>query len=289
MRGKNINLFLMDGDAAGRIKCSLNGWTGVAYKIPRTQLENCVERSELKQSGVYFLFGYDENDDKQMVYVGQAGMRKNGEGILSRLFEHKRNPDKTYWNEAVVFTTQNNSLGPTEISYLEHCFCELARKAGRYVVMNGNDPSIGNVTEEMECDLSYFIDNARLIMGVLGHKVFEPLLSNLGNKDGTQEGLLELFFVSKVLEAKAVRTTEGIVLLRDSQISSTLKPSCPDNVRKAREKYKDKISKDFITLDDILFTSPSAAAAFVGGSSLSGNMLWRNKEGVLLKDLEKLS
>ena len=34
-RGKNINLFLMDGDASGRIKCTLANWTGVAYRIPR--------------------------------------------------------------------------------------------------------------------------------------------------------------------------------------------------------------------------------------------------------------
>lgn len=60
---------------------------------------------------------------ENVVYVGQAGVRKNGEGILFRLQEHKRNPDKDYWTEAVVFTTSNNSFGPTEISYLENRFC----------------------------------------------------------------------------------------------------------------------------------------------------------------------
>lgn len=37
-RGKSINLFLMDSEASGRIKCTLANWTGVAYKIPRTAL-----------------------------------------------------------------------------------------------------------------------------------------------------------------------------------------------------------------------------------------------------------
>ncbi len=36
-RGKSINLFLMDGDAGGRIRCTLANWTGVAYKILRTE------------------------------------------------------------------------------------------------------------------------------------------------------------------------------------------------------------------------------------------------------------
>lgn len=57
IRGKSINLYLMDGMANGRIKCTLANWTGVAYKIPRTELDKCKEREDLKQSGVYFLFG----------------------------------------------------------------------------------------------------------------------------------------------------------------------------------------------------------------------------------------
>lgn len=88
-RGKNIQLYLMDGDVNGRIKCTLANWTGLAFKIPRTSLDVCKDRPELKQTGVYFLFGKDEND-RNVVYIGQAGVRKNGEGILNRLFEHNR-------------------------------------------------------------------------------------------------------------------------------------------------------------------------------------------------------
>ncbi len=96
-RGKSINLFLMDGTATGRVKCTLVNWTGVAYKIPRTDLDKCREREDLSQSGVYFLFGTSEQTGEPVVYVGQAGARKNGEGILYRLQEHKRNQDKDYW------------------------------------------------------------------------------------------------------------------------------------------------------------------------------------------------
>lgn len=58
---KNFNLFLMDGEVTGRIKCTLSNWTGLAYKVPRPYLEKCKDRQDLKQSGVYFLFG--KNDD----------------------------------------------------------------------------------------------------------------------------------------------------------------------------------------------------------------------------------
>ena len=36
---KNFNLFLMDGEVTGRIKCTLSNWTGLAYKVPRSYLE----------------------------------------------------------------------------------------------------------------------------------------------------------------------------------------------------------------------------------------------------------
>ena len=74
-RGKNINLFLMDGDASGRIKCTLANWTGVAYKIPRTEIEKCKNREDLKWSGVYFLFGVSDDTGESIAYIGQASGR----------------------------------------------------------------------------------------------------------------------------------------------------------------------------------------------------------------------
>ncbi len=86
--GKNFNLYLMDGDVTGRIKCTLSNWTGLAFKIPRSDLSACKEREDLKQSGVYFLFGEDQKQaNRSAVYIGQAGIRKNGDlvdGILQK-------------------------------------------------------------------------------------------------------------------------------------------------------------------------------------------------------------
>ncbi|MCI7238569.1 MAG: hypothetical protein MR512_02925 [Anaerococcus sp.] len=64
---KNFNLFLMDGEVTGRIKCTLANWTGLAYKIPRTYLDKCKDRKDLKQSGVFFLFGKMKR--KEMKYI----------------------------------------------------------------------------------------------------------------------------------------------------------------------------------------------------------------------------
>lgn len=166
----------MDGDPNGRIKCSLANWTGVAYKIPRTMLDKARNIDALKQTGVYLLFDADPQTDEPVVYIGQAAVRKNGLGILNRWEEHRRDADKDWWNEAVALTTRDNSFGQTEIAYLENRFRNMALEAGRYQVMNGNDPAQGNITEEKESEMDEFISYARLIIGTLGYKVFEPLL-----------------------------------------------------------------------------------------------------------------
>ncbi len=104
----------MDGEATGRIKCTLANWTGIAYKIPRIMLEQCKDRKDLKQSGVYFLFGASEKEDREKaVYVGQAIVRQTGEGLLNRISEHIGKEEEDYWNEAVAFTTSNDILGAT--------------------------------------------------------------------------------------------------------------------------------------------------------------------------------
>ena len=282
-RGKSINLFLIDGDVNGRIKCTIANWTGLIFKIPRTALSNCKDRDELNQSGVYFLFGRNERTDKGIIYVGQAGVRKNGEGILNRLLEHDRNPRKDYWTEAIAITTSNNSLGPTEISYLEHRFCQLAVNAQRYEVKNENEPTAGNLSEEKQSELEDFISYAEIIVGTLGHKVFVPLtfLMSLASEDNKQE----LFCTRNGIHAIGVQTADGFVVKKGSMISQTPTKSCPEYVLKKRVQHHKQIN-DGILLEDILFHTPSGASSFVCGASTNGNIEWKTSDGVTLKQLK---
>ena len=285
-RGKNIQLYLMDGDVNGRIKCTLANWTGLAFKIPRTSLDVCKDRPELKQTGVYFLFGKYEND-RNVVYIGQAGVRKNGEGILNRLFEHNRNPKKDYWTEAIALTTSNDSLGPTEISYLEHQFYQIALKAKRYDVKNDNDPTPGNISEEKQSELDEFIDYAEVIVGTLGHKVFVPLIANNDNGENTSSESETFYCTRGGINSIGVRTSDGFVVKKGSVISSKVTKSCPEYVLKKRDQYKKILDDKNTLIDDILFNTPSGAASFVCGSSANGNVEWKNSAGVTIKELDE--
>lgn len=288
---RTIQLLLLDGDARGRIKCSLVNWTGVAYLIPRTELHRCKDMAILNQTGVYLLFGKDEETGDDQVYVGQARSRKNGNGVLGRITEHLGEEKLEYWTHAVVLTTSNDSFGPTEISYLENYFYAAASHAGRYTVVNSLDPSPGNVTEEREADLREFSDYSELVIGALGFKVFDALAEEplRGDTPSEPEDDAELRLDRSGVTARGRQTSDGFIVLAGSQIRRELVQSCPNSVHKARERHAAAIGPDFLLIEDVLFSSPSGAAGFVTGSSVNGMEAWTTPGGVMLKDLEARS
>lgn len=291
-RGKSINLYLIDGTPNERVKCTLANWTGVAYKIPRTMLDEAKNIEHLNQTGVYILFSGRQSDSGELAYVGQASLRKNGLGIIGRLAEHRANADKDYWNDAVVLTTSNNSFGPTEISYLENRFYNLAKKAGRFEVKNGNNPNAGNVTEEKESELEDFIDYARLVVGALGYDIFEPLLKEVEGVSAYQKNIgsesSDYMMKGNDFHARGRQTAEGFVVMKDSVISSQVKTSAPPIVGRVREERSDIISSEYKLIADIKFSSPSSAASFVAGSSKSGSVAWKNSSGKTLGEMESM-
>lgn len=289
---KTFNLFLMDGEVTGRIKCTLPSWSGLAYKVPRTYLDKCKDRVHLKQSGVYFLFGKN-NADEDTVYIGQAGIRKNGEGVLFRVAEHLK--DKFYFSEAVIFTTSDNSWGPTEISYLENKFTNLAIDTDRYRVRNGNDPNPGNVTEEKEAELEIYVEQFKMMLGVLGYKIFVPLIktqSPVVEEPDDNELVLNLSRKIKrsqrTIEANCKRTSEGFVVLAGSQIETTDSTAIPETIKELRQRCRQNGDiKDDLLTKNYLFKSPSYAAAFVLGMNTNGKMDWKTEEGKTLKVLDE--
>lgn len=287
-------MFLMDGEVTGKIKCTLSNWTGVIYKIPRIQLADLKSRDEMKQSGIYFLFGRDEDKQKNITYIGQATNRKNGEGVLLRVQEHTRDSHVDYFNDVIILTTQNNSFGPTEISYLENKFTQLAKESGRYIVKNGNEPNPGNVTEEKQSELDEVVENVLMIVGTLGYRVFIPMTTKV-DQQARNEVEQYLYLKRKmkksdqIIEAKCERTTEGFVVLEGSQVEMIDSPAIPTSLKELRkELIKANVIKGGILQEKHLFSSPSYAAAFVLGMNTNGRMDWKDKDGKTLKELEEM-
>lgn len=284
-----ISLYLIDDEMTGRVKCTIGQRTTTLYKIPRSELDKCttVDNSQiskhLKQAGIYFLLGKDEESGKDAIYIGQATIRKNGEALLYRLMEHKRDSKKDYFTEAIAITTSDDTLGATELNYLENRFTNLAKEANRFIVKNANDPNIGNYSEETESSLNEFIENVKLIMGTLGYRPFTPLIVKPKHNELLEE---YLFYKGSSFDAKGKQTDEGFVLLKGSKVNLNTVNKVRDYISNTRKSYENKIDSLGILKEDILFGSPSGAACFVSYGSVNGKDAWKDNNGQSLNFLE---
>lgn len=288
---KTVQLFLMDGSPSGRIKCSLTNWIGVVYLIPRTDLVKSKDRIDLNQTGVYILFGTDDDSGEALAYVGQARERKNGAGVLGRIVEHVGEEKLDYFTHAIAIVTSNDSFGATEISYLENAFYNQAIQAGRMKITNGNDPSPGKVTEEKQAELDEFISFAKIAIGSLGYRLFDPVDDvkvTPQEENMTHVPLTEplMYLDSSGAMGVGRQTKDGFVVMAGANLRPELAPSAPSTVEANRLRFADRIV-DHVLQQDTLFSSPSAASNFLTGSSTSGKVYWKDEDNIALGELER--
>lgn len=281
--GKSISLYLMDGTASGRWQATLSNWNGIAYKVPRGMLKECLaDLMELSAPGVYFLFGRDDSTWRQFVYIGE------GDDVLKRLTQpHTFEKDGSYWTEAIIFITPDGTLEKGRIKYLENRFYTIAKDTDRYIVKNGNTPPQSLMSKQTRDLLEEFIINALLVVPALGHMAFEPLKSAQSEKSGELDGLL--YFSrnhGKGGNATGRLVSEGFWVLKGSFIYPKVADYAPQGIKNLREQHAASIDADGILQEDVLFGSPSYASTFVCGKNSNGLAEWKNKNGIPLKGME---
>ena len=276
--GRTIRIFLIDGDPNGRMACELSNWTGKAFKIPRVNLKDCVDRPELSSTGVYLLFG-KEDDGTDKVYIGEA------ESIFKRL--NQQLAQKEFWNEAIVLISKDENLNKAHIKYLESRLHEIAIAAGRYNVENSTIPTLSAVSESDRAEMEEFIENAKLLVNTLGHKVFDE------KRETTTQRERQTFVIISAggANAQGEPTSDGFVVTKGSAARGQLVPSIPERFVTIRNGLIEKgvlLDKgDYYEFtEDHIFSSPSTAATIVMGRNANGLIEWKLADGRTLKDLE---
>lgn len=277
--GKSIKLFLLDGTPSGRWICELSNWTGKAYKIPRTAIKDCADRKDLTSSGVYFLFGVDDDSGKPLVYIGES------ENIYDRLKQHLDGKD--FWNEVITFISKDEQLNKAHIKYLENRFYSIATEADRYLIKNSNTPTKSTLSEAEEAEMEEFIHNAKILVAAQGHRVFEPVAQIAEGMNKTDS--LFLIQTAKGVQAKGIPTSDGFVLLKGSIISTSVsEKSVNIGIINLRNKcFSEGKVLDGVVQEDLLFTSSTYAADFALGYGVSGPKTWKNSRGKTLKEIEE--
>ena len=73
MNPATIKLFLPNGDSQGLRIAEISNWSGIAVAAPRVEIKTFLKRAELGRSGVYFLIGYDAEDNNVEAYTANKG------------------------------------------------------------------------------------------------------------------------------------------------------------------------------------------------------------------------
>ncbi len=276
--GKTIKIFLIDGDPNGRMSCEISNWSGKAYKIPRIKIKDCTDRSDLTSTGVYLLFGKDDNG-KDRVYIGEA------ESILKRL--NQQLTQKEFWNEAVVFISKDENLNKAHIKYLENRLHDIAKLANRYILDNSIIPTQSSISESDRAEMEEYIENIKMLVNTLGHKVFDE------KREFQPKQKQEPFAIkaARGADGQGEPTSDGFVVFKGSKAASTIVNSMTPSFVSLRQKLINEgvlINKgEFYEFsEDYIFSSPSTAAVMVMGRNANGLTEWKQKNGKTLKDFE---
>lgn len=275
-----IDIMLWDNDPEGTLRCELNSKDLILYRISRAELSSMRNHQELKQCGIYFLFG--EESGKPVVYIGQANFRKNMKGVLGRVEEHDK-PSEPYWDTAVMAVSKSDSIGATELNYLENQCVEKTSNAGRYTLKNSNSPTIGKVSTKTQILMDGFIDDIAVIFKqVFSYQIFVSDVKVHQSSGAKYYIKRDSQTPGRSCDAVGEIRGNQFVVLAGSKLCTVATVSGPKAAGNSRAKYAKYISKNGDLKCDAVFDSPSGASKFVLYSSTNGNVEWKDKNGVSL-------
>ena len=288
--GSSIRIFLTDGTVTGIKMAELVNKTIQSISCPRRRVSELSQLQESQKPGVYFLFGQDEETGDNKVYIGET------ENVYARLQNHVSN--KEFWNEVIFFVSKDENLTKAHIRFLESRLVQIARSTKRYIVENGNEPQASPLPRADQAAMEEFLTYIKLLLGVLGHKLLEkvakPIKLGTTTETSTEDSEQPLkFYLNMVgVEAQALQTDEGIVVLKGSEAVKDTKPSMGLGYKNLKEKLikggaLQLLEDKYIFQRDVIFSAPSAAGAVVVGRNMSGPQGWKDANGKSLKEIEE--
>lgn len=317
---KTIRIFLPEGNARSIRIAEITSRTVQAIQVPRSKLATASKRNEPKSVGVYFLFGYDEESAKPLVYIGEA------EDCYTRLQQH--NQQKGFWNTSVIIRSRTKSFTKAHARYLEYLSHRKADNSGRYRLINSVVPSEPYISEPAKADLLDNFSTIRALLSTLGFPIFEEVKRPKAALDlhgsPSQNDSLDIpptgfpsnreaedvdppeeaaeaeeseAFYCEGRGAKAIGEyiEDGFIVFQGStaakEETATGKASNPGKVRRRLKKDGTlKLSDNGRTLrfmKDHIFSSPSAASQTVLGRSSNGWTEWKTEDGFTLDALKR--
>jgi hypothetical protein len=274
-RGRSVRLFLAEGSATGILTAEIVNWTGHMLAAPRIRLEAALKREELKKTGVYLLFGESLSGDMPSVYVGE------GDEIAARLRSHARDESKDFWDRFVAITSKDMNLTKAHVKYLEGRLIKILVDAKKCNLINRTEPNFERLPEADISDMESFLEELQLILPVVGVDFLRrPKLKVAEISKEDEQIFFSLKNSGKGICARATEVDGEFVLLAGSKGNLHEAPSFPEKIKIIRElalesgRARRNGTENFAVEEDIAFSSPSAAAVFLFGTSRNGRTDW---------------
>lgn len=281
--GRSVRLFLVDGVPNGVMTAEVVNWTGHLLLAPRSRLAEVMQRAEAQKTGVYLLFGdIVQIGDPRPVYVGES------DNVGRRILQHSKNEDREF-EKFCIITSKDLNLTKAHARFLENRLSNLARNSGRAHIQNVIDPAVGILPESDVADMEYFVEQVRLVLPVLGFDILRDKFvpPSITSKEVVRESETKTEIVPLVLRPsrKGLHATaverDGEIIVRKGSLAE-LSPefamnqyaSLRERLRHEKKLIPNSDNTFLVFEEDVLFASPSAAAAVIYGRNANGRTSW---------------
>ena len=302
MKPCSITIFLFDGDPTGIRVAQVSMSTIQAVAFRRNQLRRVREDfPEIKRPGVYVLVGSDENEpERQLAYIGES------ENVDERLSYHNSNEtgpaSKDFWTDTVVLISKDENLTKSHARYIESCLIRSVHGNPRWSLPNMRTPSddAGKLPLPDRVAMDEFVGQTKTLAGALGWDLFREM------RGPTPETTMPAHSIPQDSAAESPRFSlrgkgfaaemeigwSGDFVVRGSskaRVKTTR--TIPRRIAALRHTLLGegvlRQDGDFLVFtSDYRFSSASAAAATVVGTSANGRILWRLPNGRTYADWE---
>ena len=277
MRPQTIQIFLPDGSPTSIKEAEITNRLIKAILFPRNKIQEASKREIVHFTGIYFLFGYDEEGINPTVYIGE------GENCFKRIQSHNRNKD--FWTHCVIITTKTDEYTKTDVKFLEHFCLEIASKVNRYKTDNDTGSKKPSLSESREYDLLDNFETAKILIATLGYPIFQEKRISKTSKDLFQCKGKDAF-------AKGELIDDGFLVFKGGKCNLKESKTAGNWIINMRTKLIDnnilKAEKDvYVFQSDYIFNSPSAAAGTILARRANGWIEWKKNDGKTLDELKR--
>lgn len=274
MKAQALQMLMPSGIPSGMKVIELAGWSGKCFVVPRQTLKELKDRPETSQPGIYLLFGTNEGSGEELVYIGES------ENFLARITSH--DVTKDFWNTAVIFT---GGLNRAFVKYLEYRATTLAHETNRIKMENKVQPQENTLSEFEKVGVEQYFDNVQFILTALNYKVFDRVSESIS-------GTKLYYLKAEGADARAQLLEDGSLnVLKDSLARIRETEAFWGWSLTARRRFLEDGTfvdngdgQSYRYTKDVLFGSPSAAAATTTGRPINGWTSWKDEDGRTLDE-----